>query len=642
MKSTPSSAPSLDSSRWTEATAATDLLRTLVRGLTRAQGFSLFFAVCNQPVERERLIAMLREALPSTPWHRVQLDAQTTDVLSELSRQVPQPQGPVLIVDLEHAVSSDRTQHPVLTRLNLQRPRWTEQLAQPVVFWVPQYVLGFFEREAPDFFDWRSNTLVFPEMAEAELEFVRRFAWSPAVDGSLTERARLARIEELRERLAKLRTGCDSVERLARASWLREMGHHLAILGNIDQALHALEESLTSFNELRDQQAKAVLIGDIARLRRLRGEVDEALRLQQERLHISKELGDDRERALTLGEIARVRAERGEVEAALELHRERLAILEALGDNRSRAVAMGDIARILEEKGKVDAALRWYRESLNVFEALGDKRARAITLGDIARIRADRGEVDAALESQQEVLKIGVTLGDKELCAGAKGNIARLRASKGDLNGAIELLQDALRICKELGNRFAYAVTLADIGRLRWQKGESETALQLFQEAHGVFVVLGAKREQAVTMGDMARLRVEKGELDIALQLHQKALEIIEASGSKAGIANCLWDRAQISQMQGEFEQATQDIIRSYQLVVELGKLDAISIVGLTLGDLLCRSGHADRGLPILTRSRDGFRQLGRAREAEQAQALLDQFSSSASSAAPGPVHRSP
>ena len=30
---------------------------------------------------------------------------------------------------------------------------------QPVVFWVADYLVGLLGREAPDFFDWRSDTL---------------------------------------------------------------------------------------------------------------------------------------------------------------------------------------------------------------------------------------------------------------------------------------------------------------------------------------------------------------------------------------------------------------------------------------------------------------------------------------------------
>ncbi|MBI2906195.1 MAG: hypothetical protein HYX92_00920 [Chloroflexi bacterium] len=45
MKSTPSSALSLDSSRWAEAAAAAEALRTLARGISRAHAFALFFAM---------------------------------------------------------------------------------------------------------------------------------------------------------------------------------------------------------------------------------------------------------------------------------------------------------------------------------------------------------------------------------------------------------------------------------------------------------------------------------------------------------------------------------------------------------------------------------------------------------------------
>ena len=62
-------------------------------------------------------------------------------------------------------------------------------------------------------------------------------------------------------------------------------------------------------------------------------------------------LGDRRARAVTLGDIARIKTAKGEVDEALALHHEQLQTYEALGDRRSRAVTLGDIARIQTAKG---------------------------------------------------------------------------------------------------------------------------------------------------------------------------------------------------------------------------------------------------------------------------------------------------
>lgn len=48
--------------------------------------------------------------------------------------------------------------------------------------------------------------------------------------------------------------------------------------------------------------------------------------------------------------------------------------------------------------------------------------------------------------------------------------------------------------------------------------------------------------------------------------------------------------------------------------------------MGLDLGQLLCGAGHTEPGLEVLTRSRDGFLQLGRPDLAEQVERITAHF----------------
>ena len=371
MNSIPSSAPFLDSSRWAEATETTDVLRTLARGVTRARAFALFFAVCNRPGGRDQLIAMLGAALPETNLHRVELTAHTTDVLAEVCRQTPQPQGPVLVVGLEQAVPSDTPHHPVLATLNLQRPLWPERVAQPVIFWVPQYLLGFLEREAPDFFDWRSDTLAFPDLAEAEVDHLRHYVWTPAVDGSLSLEARQARTQELRLRLEQSPHSDDPVARRAKAGWLRELGNQLAFSGEWEQALTKLEEARDLCEALGDKRSRAFTLGDIARIRADKGEVDAALQLHQERLGIFEALGDLSGKAQTLWSIAEIEIHQKKWQDALEHLSESYAINLKLGRLDGISFVGLSLGQLFCKAGQWDQGLAVLSRSRDGFQKLG-------------------------------------------------------------------------------------------------------------------------------------------------------------------------------------------------------------------------------------------------------------------------------
>ncbi|MBK8090927.1 MAG: CHAT domain-containing protein [Verrucomicrobiaceae bacterium] len=276
--------------------------------------------------------------------------------------------------------------------------------------------------------------------------------------------------------------------------------------GRPDEALKHFQAADALLPQGRE---KAVVLGDIARIRAAKGEVDAALALQQEMLGIFEGLGDKRSRAVTLGDIARIRAKKGEVDAALALHQEELEVYEGLGDKRSRAVTLGDIARIRAAKGEVDAALALHLEMLGIFEGLGDKRERAVTLGDIARIRADKGEVDAALALHQERLGIFEELGDRDGEANALWSIAKIEVEKQEWQAAYEHLAASYAINLQLGRLDGISFVGLDLGRLLCAAGEQQKGLAILERSLAGFQKLGWAREIAYTEAILEHWRAQ-------------------------------------------------------------------------------------------------------------------------------------
>ncbi len=182
----------------------------------------------------------------------------------------------------------------------------------------------------------------------------------------------------------------------------------LAQRGQPDKALGHLEEAQKLLPPGRE---RAIVLGDIARLRAAKGEVDAALQLHQEMLGIFEGLGDKRERALTLGDIARLRAAKGEVDAALQLHQEMLGIFEGLGDAEGHANALWGIAQLeLSAKRYEDA----FPKVIGVYEAVSRLKkldaicAVGITLGQLLCMAGQRGEgVMILTRSRDGFLKLG-------------------------------------------------------------------------------------------------------------------------------------------------------------------------------------------------------------------------------------------
>ena len=274
--------------------AAAEELQSLRRFVRRAGGFAFGVAVCNRVSQREALIKELADSLPDLTFQTVRLTEQTLDPLDEVLHQAGSPPpGPVMVVDFDRPLPSDQPDHPVLQALNLRRPEWPELAPQPVVFWVLEYVLGLLGREAPDFLDWRSLTVFFPDVTDRELVALNSDAWDSGTNMSFRREERLARIEELRSRLALAPNETNDRRLLAAQSgWWNEMGLHFRLLGSPKQQLACFENALTLARQLGDRYLEGRFLGNIGNVYAGLGDTRKAIECYEFHLATARENGD--------------------------------------------------------------------------------------------------------------------------------------------------------------------------------------------------------------------------------------------------------------------------------------------------------------------------------------------------------------
>ncbi|MEM9462987.1 MAG: tetratricopeptide repeat protein [Myxococcota bacterium] len=323
----------------------------------------------------------------------------------------------------------------------------------------------------------------------------------------------------------------------------------------------------------------------LATLYRLTGSIQQA-RSALERAALTASRGNDNEQLAMLHiQHARLNILQGDLDKAQQHLGRAQAVADQWGHRDLEGAVLLEEGRISLTSGEPKEAIERFERALVIFDELGDSRQRAVTLGDIAHLRADKGEVDQALALHNERLTVFDKLGDARSRAGVLVDIARLRA--------------------------AY-------------KGEIDQALALHNLALETYERLGDVRSRAVTLVDIARLRADNGEVDQALALYHECLAVFDKLGDKDGRANTLWSIGQIAKSRGERQLAYDSLAESYELNLELGRLDGIVLVGLDLSILLAQAGENEQARVVLERSRSGFLRWGRDADAAHVQSILD------------------
>ncbi|MEN6337701.1 MAG: tetratricopeptide repeat protein [Phycisphaerales bacterium] len=317
--------------------------------------------------------------MPSVGFHHVRVSPTTTDLLAEVLAQVPDMTGPILITDIDRAIQGDSPKHPVLETLNLQRPDWAKRVNQAVVLWTPELLLPLIGREAPDFLDWRSDTIHFPDLSDEQVELVREIAlpWEATLKSF---KAREERVDELKQRLAETSHDTDHVAMAARGGWLLELATDSASLGRREEASKAAQEALDIYRRLAKDRPDAFLpelawsLNNLGDMLRDLGRREEALKAEQEALDIRRRLAKDRpdaflpDLAMSLNNLGNMLSDLGRREEALKAAQEGLDIYRRLANDRPDAF-LPDLATSLRTLGRCLAADACLGEAVEAFAA---------------------------------------------------------------------------------------------------------------------------------------------------------------------------------------------------------------------------------------------------------------------------------
>ncbi len=473
-----------------EAGPLAEALRSLRRGLARATGFALFVGVVKTPAQSHRIIKLLAETMPGTLFQTFTIQPDTTDILAGIQRQFGGDiSGPVMIVGLENALSSDIPNPPILHALNLRRPDWPALVPQPVVLWVTEFWLGELARSAPDFLDWRSDTLHFPDLEPGQLEILDAATWDGGADTKMPRAARMERIKELESLIATNEHNQDAFIRSTVAGWMNELGLHLVLLGKRREALQYFQKILSIGKELGNKTIEFIGLGNIAGVYCRLGDLRQAALVLKQALDIGAQINHKKAKINGLINLAVISLRLGDLKKGIELCEQALLVAREMCDRNAESSVLANLGIAYENSGDLQKAKELYEQSLTLRQLTGDREGESGCLGNLGNIYIRLGATSKALQFYERALNIAQEIGDRRGQGNSLGNIGMAYQALGDAKKAIELLDESLAIRVEIDDRrgegivqFNYASVLHSMGLLDQAITRAEVALNILEQ----------------------------------------------------------------------------------------------------------------------------------------------------------------
>lgn len=476
-------------------------LDELVTMVSYAERLAIFFARCNAPVLRDRLIAEAIRLLVGKGIRVVtaSVPPDTANVRAYLRAQLASAQNgagdrmALFVTDLEHSLPYDRPDSPVLTELNMGRELFHRDLPVPIVFWLPDYALTIVARQAPDFWAWRSGVFDFTldplYRQQVFQEYVVRDGDSLSVDNmtAAQKQQRRRTLEGLLDEYGRLSDVTHGMEE--RTELLYRLAQVTKSLYDLPRAIEYLHQYLAAVRRDGDREQEVRALREIGVICYQLGDLRQAVVYFENALDISREIGDRKREGDVMGLLGLALMDNGDFQGASGFFERALAVSREVGNRRGEVAWLANVGNAHFRIGDWDSkrTIGYYEQALASAREMGDRRIEGVILGNLGNALRSLGSLQGAIVFTEQALAISRELGDRGSEGAWLGQLGNVYRELGDSQRAISFFEDGLAISREVGDRQREGRHLLGLGEVYAQIGDYPAARRVWQQALVVF-----------------------------------------------------------------------------------------------------------------------------------------------------------
>ncbi len=304
--------------------------------------------------------------------------------------------------------------------------------------------------------------------------------------------------------------------------------------GKYNEAVKYLEEAMTIFKKLGQEDKIADCLSHLGGIYKSVGSYDRAIEYLEEALEIDKRLGMDDKAAIRLSNIGDVYDSQGQYDKAIEYLEDVLRINKKLGMEADAAIRLISIGRILETQGKYGRAIEYFEKALNIDRKLEQDDKISIGLANIGNIFKSGKQYDTAIKYYENALDIDKKLGQGDKVVLQLANIGGVYETQGKYVKAWKYYEEALDTAETVNQDNNIAIGLANIGNIFKYWGQHEVTIKYYEKALAINKKLGHEDKAAILLSYIGGVYKSTKQYDDALNYYKEALEINRESGKEA------------------------------------------------------------------------------------------------------------
>ena len=304
--------------------------------------------------------------------------------------------------------------------------------------------------------------------------------------------------------------------------------------GKYNEAVKYLEEAMTIFKKLGQEDKIATCLSHLGGIYKSVGSYNRAIEYLEEALEIDKRLGMEDKAAIRLSNIGDVYDSQGQYDKAIEYLEDVLRINKKLGMEADAAIRLNSIGRVLETQGKYGRAIEYFEKALNIDRKLEQDDKISIDLANIGNIFKSGKQYDKAIKYYENALDIDKKLGQGDKVVLQLANIGGVYETQGKYVKAWKYYEEALDTAETVNQDNNIAIGLANIGNIFKYWGQHEVTIKYYEKALAINKKLGHEDKVAIRLNYIGGVYKSTGQYDDALKYYKEALEINRKLGKEA------------------------------------------------------------------------------------------------------------
>ncbi|MCC5624291.1 tetratricopeptide repeat protein [Nostoc sp. CHAB 5715] len=317
------------------------------------------------------------------------------------------------------------------------------------------------------------------------------------------------------------------------------------------------------------------------------GQYQQAIAFLQQSLDIAREIGDRNIEGSSLGNLGNAYLDQGQYQQAIDLYQQSLNIARERGDRNPEGSSLMNLGLGYLNQGQYQQAIDFLQQSLDIAREIGDRNSEGLSLMNLGLAYLYQRQYQQAIDFLQQSLEIAREIGNRNIEGKSLGNLGLAYLSLGQYQQAIKFYQQSLDVAREIGDRNSEGKSLINLGVAYNSQGQYQQAIEFYQQSLEIAREIGDRNSEGKSLANLGNAYNSQGQYQQAIDFLQQSLDIAREIGDRNSEGLSLMSLGLAYNSLRQYQQAIDFLQQSLEIAREIGDRNSEAIAWFNLGEAL-------------------------------------------------------